>query len=439
MQQINSETAHIVSPNLSRADIRKRQAAVAIGNFMEWFDFAIYGYFAAIIGAEFFPTGNPTTQMLSSLAVFAVGFISRPLGAVVLGPVGDRYGSKTVLVITVMGMGITTALMGLTPGYAAIGIAAPVILVVLRFVQGMMVGGEWPAAAAYLGESAPPKKRGLHASLITTTAGFAFLAGTGAALAINVSMSAESAATWGWRIPFLASLVMAVVAMYIRRKLDDTPVYKEVVRRREENEQQVVPGKVKAKAFVLTLAFSGLFGMGLYYFITYAINYMSGAVGMPRSEALTICMISILVMALACPLVGVLSDKIGRRPVLLTGAVGFTVLSIPIFWAMSTGVFALALLGALVLGLLVSIAGTMNAVLLVEVFPASIRSTGAGLGHNVASALIAGPGPLVAASLLAATGNLVSPAYYLGAVSLVLLVVIWVMLPETRKSDVSKG
>ncbi len=424
---------------LKRADIRKRQMAVGIGNFMEWFDFAIYGYFVAVIGAQFFPTGNPTTETLSSFAVFAVGFLARPLGALILGPLGDRYGRKTVLVITVLGMGVTTALIGLTPSYAAIGLAAPVVIVILRCVQGMMVGGEWSTAATYLGESAPSDKRGLHASLVTTTAGLAFLVGTVVAALINALLSAEDVSSWGWRIPFIASLVMAVVAIYIRQKLEDTPVYEELVRQREENELQPVPLKVKAKAFVLTLAFSALFGVSLYYFITYANNHLSGVVGMPRVEALLASGIALAVYVIVNPFLGALSDRIGRRPIVLTAGLGLTVLSIPIFLALNTGIFAWALLALIVLGLLVSMTAVINVVLLVEVFPASIRSAGSAVGYNVAFALLAGPGPLVAAGLIAATGNNVTPAFYLAGVSLVALIVLWAMLPETKTNDISKG
>ncbi len=424
---------------LKRADIRKRQMAVGIGNFMEWFDFAIYGYFVAVIGAQFFPTGNPTTETLSSFAVFAVGFLARPLGALILGPLGDRYGRKTVLVITVLGMGVTTALIGLTPSYAAIGLAAPVVIVILRCVQGMMVGGEWSTAATYLGESAPSDKRGLHASLVTTTAGLAFLVGTVVAALINALLSAEAVSSWGWRIPFIASLVMAVVAIYIRQKLEDTPVYEELVRQREENELQPVPLKVKAKAFVLTLAFSALFGVSLYYFITYANNHLSGVVGMPRVEALLASGIALAVYVIVNPFLGALSDRIGRRPIVLIAGLGLTVLSIPIFLALNTGIFAWVLLALIVLGLLVSMTAVINVVLLVEVFPASIRSAGSAVGYNVAFALLAGPGPLVAAGLIAATGNNVTPAFYLAGVSLVALIVLWAMLPETKTNDISKG
>ncbi len=424
---------------LKRADIRKRQMAVGIGNFMEWFDFAIYGYFVAVIGAQFFPTGNPTTETLSSFAVFAVGFLARPLGALILGPLGDRYGRKTVLVITVLGMGVTTALIGLTPSYAAIGLAAPVVIVILRCVQGMMVGGEWSTAATYLGESAPSDKRGLHASLVTTTAGLAFLVGTVVAALINALLSPEAVSSWGWRIPFIASLVMAVVAIFIRQKLEDTPVYEELVRQREENELQPVPLKVKAKAFVLTLAFSALFGVSLYYFITYANNHLSGVVGMPRVEALLASGIALAVYVIVNPLLGALSDRIGRRPIVLIAGLGLTVLSIPIFLALNTGIFAWALLALIVLGLLVSMTAVINVVLLVEVFPASIRSAGSAVGYNVAFALLAGPGPLVAAALIAATGNNLAPAFYLAGVSLVALIVLWAMLPETKTNDISKG
>ncbi|RYF60958.1 MAG: MFS transporter [Comamonadaceae bacterium] len=406
---------------------------------MEWFDFAVYGYFVAVIGAEFFPTGDPTTETLSSFAVFAVGFLARPLGALILGPIGDRYGRKSVLVITVLGMGVTTALIGLTPSYDKVGLVAPVLIVALRCVQGMMVGGEWSAAATYLGESAPTTKRGLHASLVTATAGLAFLAGTILATLINTILSDEDVASWGWRIPFVASLVMAVVAVFIRQKLDDTPVYEGLVRKRENNTLQPVPLKVKGKAFVLTLAFSALFGVSLYYFITYANNHLSGVVGMPRVSALLACGIALVVYVIVNPLFGALSDRIGRRPIVLSAALGLSILSIPIFVAMNTGVFAWVLLSLIVLGLLVSMTAVMNVVLLVEVFPASIRSAGSALGYNVAFALLAGPGPLVGAGLIAVTGNNVAPAFYLAGVSLVCLTVLWFMLPETRSTDITKG
>jgi MHS family proline/betaine transporter-like MFS transporter len=432
----NSDTALL---DLTKSDRRKRMTAVGIGNFMEWFDFAIYGYFAAIIGAQFFPSGDPTAEMLSALAVFAVGFLSRPIGALFLGPIGDKFGRRTVLIITVLGMGVITTLIGLTPSYATIGVAAPIIVVTLRLLQGMMVGGEWTSAAAYIGESAPKAKRALFASLVTATAGLAFLVGTLTAALLTAAMSEESLSSWGWRLPFIASFIMAIVAVYIRRKLEDTPVYLELERKRANNTVEVTSSSAKARAFVMTLAFSGIFGVSLYYFVTYANNHLTGAVGMTRVEALIATGSAIVVYVLFNPLVGTISDRIGRRPVLLTGVIGLIVWSLPTFFLLNTGVPFLAFLGLVVFSFFVACCAVMNNVLLVEVFPASIRSTGSAIGYNLAYALLAGPGPLIAAALVASTGLLHAPAFYVIAVAVAALAVLWPMLKETKNVDISHG
>ncbi|AEA64212.1 MFS transporter [Burkholderia gladioli] len=309
------------------ADLRKRAFAVGIGNFMEWFDFAIYGYFAAIIGKTFFPSAAPGVSLLSALAVFAVGFLSRPLGAVVLGPIGDRLGRRAVLIVTVFGMGVSTTLIGLLPGYAAIGLAAPVLLVVLRFLQGMMVGGEWSSAGIYIVESAPRTRRALAASVITGTAGAAFLVGTFIAALLSMLLSELQLATWGWRLPFVASVFMTLVAIYIRRRLGDTPVYEEVQRKRALHGVDAVPRGERMRAMLTTFAFSALFGVSLYYFITYANNHLTQTVGLSKTASLWLCSLALLLYTLFQPLVGLLSDRIGRRPLVLASALGLTLLA----------------------------------------------------------------------------------------------------------------
>lgn len=425
--------------NLPQRDRRRRLTAVGIGNFMEWFDFAIYGYFTAIIGAQFFPAGDATAATLSGLAVFAVGFISRPVGALFLGPIGDRFGRRTVLIITVLGMGIITTLIGLTPSYDTIGIAAPIIVVILRLVQGMMVGGEWTSAAAYIGESAPKAKRALFASIVTATAGLAFLVGTLTAALLTAVMDEASLASWGWRIPFVFSLVMAIVAVYIRQKLEDTPVYQELERKRETNSIEVTSAGEKARAFIMTLAFSGIFGVSLYYFVTYANNHLTGPVGMERLPALLATGAAMIVYVVFNPVVGAWSDRIGRRPVLLTGVIGLIVWSLPAFLLLNTGNPFLAFISLVIFSFFVACCAVMNNVLLVEVFPASVRSTGSAIGYNLAYALLAGPGPLVAAALVASTGLLISPAFYVIAVAIVALLVLAPLLKETRHVDISRG
>lgn len=424
---------------LSKSERTRRMVAVGIGNFMEWFDFAIYGYFAAIIGAQFFPSGDPTAEMLSSLAVFAVGFVSRPFGALILGPLGDRLGRRTVLIITVLGMGIVTALIGLTPSYAAIGIAAPIIIVVLRLLQGGFAGSEWTSAAAYIGESAPTRKRAVYASVVTGTAGLAFLVGTITAAVLTASMSEEALGSWGWRVPFIASFLMAIVAIYIRRKLVDTPVFEEVERKRASNSLEATPTSAKVKAFVMTLAFSGIFGVSLYYFITYVNNFLSGPVGMPRVDALIVCGIAMAIYVAFNPLVGIIVDRVGRRPVLFTGLIGLIVWSAPAFWLMSTANPWLAGVALVPFGFFVACTAVVNNVLLVEVFPASIRATGSAIGYNVAYALLAGPGPLIAAALVAGTGLLISPSFYVIAVAILSLAVLLPTLKETKGIDISHG
>lgn len=422
-------------PGLSK----KQVVAVGIGNFMEWFDFAIYGYFAAIIGNIYFPSDAAGVSLLSSLAVFAVGFVSRPFGALILGPIGDRFGRKTVLMITVFGMGVFTTLIGLLPGYGTLGILAPILLVVLRFLQGMMVGGEWSAAGIFLVESAPSNRRASAASVVTFTAGVAFLMGTATAAAINANLTEEQVYSWGWRVPFVLSIVMTFIAVFIRRKLNDTPVYHELQEKKANNTLKPVPRKDKLNAFVLSFAFSALFLVSLYYFITYANNHLVSVLGMSKTSALWLCSASLVVYCMLHPLVGRFSDHYGRRKLALFAAAGLTVMAYPIFVLMNSGKPALILLGLTIMAFLVAISAVMNVVLLVEVFPASIRSTGAALGHNVSSALLAGPGPFIAAALIQYTGNPNVPAWYLAGVSLVCFLILYTRLPETKNVNLSAG
>ncbi|MFJ5298489.1 MFS transporter [Pseudomonas sp. NPDC088368] len=420
-----------------RVDINKRAIAVGIGNFMEWFDFAIYGYFAGIIGALFFPSTAAGVSLLSSLAVFAVGFLSRPLGALVLGPLGDRLGRRAVLIVTVFGMGICTTIIGLLPSYEAIGIAAPILLIALRFIQGMMVGGEWSSAGIYIVESAPSHRRATAASVITGTAGLAFLAGTFTAAMLSSNLTDAQLMAWGWRVPFVVSIVMTGIAVFIRRKLGDTPVYEELVKQRQSAHVSLPSRAAKRKAFITTYAFSALFGVSLYYFITYANNHLVTAVGLPKSTALWLCSAALVVYCIVNPIIGRISDAIGRRKLVLFSAAGLTLMAYPIFWMLNSGNTALIVAALLVFAILVAITAVMDVVLLVEVFPASIRSTGAALGHNLALATLAGPGPFIAAALIKATGDVNMPALYLTAVSALCFAVLLVTLPETKDNNIS--
>ena len=415
----------------------KQSAAVGIGNFMEWFDFAIYGYFAAVIGQVFFPSNAPGISLLSSLAVFAVGFLARPFGALVLGPLGDKLGRKYVLMVTVFGMGVFTTLMGLLPGYATLGLLAPIVLILLRFLQGMMVGGEWSSAGIFLIESADDDRRARAASLITCTAGIAFLAGTATAAAINSGLSEEQVVAWGWRIPFVLSIFMTLLAVFIRRRLDDTPVYHELQAKKASNAIAPISFAKKRSSFIIAFAFSALFGVSLYYFITYANTHLVTVVQLPKITALWLCSLALLVYCFMHPFVGLLIDKVGRRKPVLFTAAGLIISAYPIFLMWNTGNSVRIVLASILLGFFVCLSAVLNVVLLVEVFPASIRSTGAALGHNIASAVLAGPGPFIAALLIQYTGNPNVPAWYLIGVATFCFLILFFMLPETKGKNLS--
>jgi MHS family proline/betaine transporter-like MFS transporter len=431
---------HTAAPPLTSADTRLRTSvAVGIGNFMEWFDFAIYGFFAVLIGELFFPAGaDPVVAALSSFSVFAIGFLMRPLGAFILGPIGDKHGRRTALVASVVLMGTATFLIGVLPSYAAIGVAAPILLVLLRCAQGLAAGGEWSGSAAYLVESAPANRRGLFGSLISGTAALAFIVGSFVALWINSSLGQEALRSWGWRIPFLLALPMALIGLYIRMRLGDTPVFTTLQEKHEVADAPLKQASDRRNlyAILLTFAFSSVSGLGIYYLATYMNNHFTNALGFDRPHALLLSGIGLFLYMLMCPLAGVLSDRVGRRSIQLLGTAGFVLLSIPAFLLFETGNSVLIVAGVALLGVCQALCSVTNVVLLVELFPASTRSSGSALGYNLGLALIAGPGPLIATALVNASGSTLSPSWYLVAVSVVALPILLKWLPETFKRDI---
>jgi MHS family proline/betaine transporter-like MFS transporter len=431
---------HTAAPPLTSADTRLRTSvAVGIGNFMEWFDFAIYGFFAVLIGELFFPAGaDPVVAALSSFSVFAIGFLMRPLGAFILGPIGDKHGRRAALVASVVLMGTATFLIGVLPSYAAIGVAAPILLVLLRCAQGLAAGGEWSGSAAYLVESAPANRRGLFGSLISGTAALAFIVGSFVALWINSSLGEEALRSWGWRIPFLLALPMALIGLYIRMRLGDTPVFTTLQAKHEVADAPLKQASDKRNlyAILLTFAFSSVSGLGIYYLATYMNNHFTNALGFDRPHALLLSGIGLFLYMLMCPLAGVLSDRVGRRSIQLLGTAGFVLLSIPAFLLFETGNSVLIVAGVALLGVCQALCSVTNVVLLVELFPASTRSSGSALGYNLGLALIAGPGPLIATALVNASGSTLSPSWYLVAVSVVALPILLKWLPETFKRDI---
>ena len=440
MAQIGTDCGEgIRSVSVSPTAGRRLWFSVGIGNFIEWFDFAIYGYLATIIAEVFFPPMAPGMGLLSALAVFAVGFVSRPLGAFLLGPIGDRYGRKTVLVITVCGMGLVTGLIGLLPGYGQIGIASPILLIVLRFLQGTMVGGEWSSAGIYIVESAAQERRALAASLVTATAALAFVAGMAAAASLSWALSQQAMISWGWRIPFLASFLLMGLGLHMRRELAESPVYAVIANRRRFAPVAAVPARQKWTSFAVTFAFSAVFGVSLYYLIAYLANHLIQSVGVTRAAALWTCAAALALSAVLHPLIGFLSDRWGRRPFMLGASLGLAVFGYPLFLMLDTADLTVVFSALAILAVLVAVAAVMNVVLLVEVFPASVRSTHAALGYNLALAVVAGPSPFIAAALVHWSGRATAAGWHLSLVALVCFLVLLFTLPETRRRDIYQG
>ncbi|MFC9897736.1 MFS transporter [Nocardia sp. NPDC127579] len=421
----------------STAEQRRIGVAAACGSFMEWFDFAVYGFFAVTIGQLFFPSDDPATELLLSLSAFGVALVMRPLGGVVFGIVGDRLGRRASLTGSVVLMAVSTTLIALLPTYASIGVLAPIVLVVLRMLQGASVGGEWAGAAAFLVEQAPQHRRALAGSVVPATAGAGGLGGVAVALLLTNVLSENHMLDWGWRVPFLLAAPLGLAAVYIRLKLEDTPIFTAM---QAEGDLAQAPTREalrhNRRAIALCFFATASATVGYYYLVTSTPNtLMSDEVGTSRMSALSATGAILAVYTALCPVAGIISDRIGRRPTILLGAAGLMLFSVPAFWLLNSGNIVIAVLAMSVFALFEAMVNVTMVVLLIELFPARTRMTGCSLGFNLAGALLGGPAAVIVAA--SATGFEFSGAggFYMTAVATMTLAGLYFLLPETKGRD----
>lgn len=421
------------SSQVDPATLRRVIVAAAIGNFVEWFDFAVYGFLATTIAQQFFASGDASVALLKTFAVFAVAFAFRPLGGIVFGMFGDRLGRKRILALTILLMAGATTLIGLLPTYSAIGLWAPALLTLIRCVQGFSAGGEYAGACAYLMEHAPRHKRAWYGSFVPVSTFSAFAAAAVIAYALDASLSSEAMASWGWRLPFLIAAPLGLVGLYLRLRMGETPAFQAVEQDHAVAHSPLAETLRKhARAILCLGAFVSLTALSFYMFTTYFATYLQVAGGLSRAGALLVSVIALLFAALICPLAGAFSDRVGRRATMRCTCLLLIVAVYPAFLLARSGSFAAAIAGVMLLAVGAVLSGVVTAALLSETFPTRTRYTASAITYNLAYTLFGGTAPLMATWLIGLTGSSLSPAAYLIAVALLALAG-GMALPETSR------
>ncbi|NRB55745.1 MAG: MFS transporter [Salinicola sp.] len=432
MATVNNNNATASAPtDIDLATLRKVIAASAIGNFVEWFDFAVYGFLAVIIAQHFFPPGDDSLALLQTFAVFAVSFALRPLGGIFFGMLGDRIGRKRILSVTVLLMAGATTLIGVLPTYASVGLFAPLALALARCVQGFSAGGEYAGACAFVMEHAPTRRKARYGSFVPVSTFLAFATAAALTFSISALLSEEALNAWGWRVPFLIAAPLGLVGLYMRLRLDESPAFQAL---KTQHAVPQAPLKETVRTHGATIvslsAFISVTALSFYMFTTYFTTYMQVVGDATRTTALLASLVALLFAAALCPFVGRYADRVGRRKTILTAGACLIGAVFPAYTLAGSGEWWASLIGAMLMAVGAVICGVVTAVLLSEQFPTRVRYTASALCYNVSYTIFGGTAPLVATWLIDRTGNNLSPAIYLIAIT---LLAMWggLRLPES--------
>ncbi|MCR6485128.1 MFS transporter [Amycolatopsis sp. OK19-0408] len=423
------------SDTLAAPSARRAVLAGGIGNFIEWFDYGVYAALSPVIASLFFPGGNSVAATLSTFAVFGVGFVVRPLGGLFFGQLGDRRGRRTALGLALILISLSTACMGLLPTFASAGVAAPLLLLLLRLIQGFSAGGEFTGSATMMVENAQTGRRGWISSWQQFSVITGTLAGVLIVTAITDLGSSDLLESWGWRIPFLVALPLGAVGFYIRFRMEDTPHF-EALRSTGDVAEKPTREAVRTqrRAMVIAFFYTALPNIGFYTFLTYTPTFLRNEAGLSLGKAYLVNVVGTVLYALFTLVVGRLSDRFGRRPILITHAVAFFVSAIPIYLLLSSGSFLVALVVQLPAMLIMSCYSGPGTAGITELFPTRLRYSAMALPYNLSSAIFGGTAPFIATALIAWLGTPIAPAFW-AMLAAIPTFVVYVRMRETAFSE----
>ncbi|MGF1470690.1 MAG: MFS transporter [Rubrobacteraceae bacterium] len=394
------------------------------GSFLEWYEFGVYAYVATTLAASFFPQSDPAAGLLATFGIFATGYLMRPVGAIVLGHVGDHYSRKAGLIVSVSLMTVATGAMAFLPTYQSIGILAPVLLTVLRLVQGFAVGGEYTGSIVLLAESAPPNRRALLACLALVSGTLGVMAASGAAALFTVLLTSEQFSAWGWRLLYAPTPLLGIVGLFLRRRLTAS------LDLRPSRLPIVAVMRQHRTALLKVIGLVAALAVGNYTTLVYGATYLTTTVGVKASEALTATTVGNFALVVSALTSAVLTDRFGRRPVMLGAASALLALAYPLYALLHSSTWS-PVLTMTCFGLLVGLVGGALAVWMTEIFPRAVRYTGVSLGYGLAIGILGGTTPLIATTGLDITRDPLFPALYIMLAAAVTLVTAY-FTPETK-------
>ncbi|HTU93172.1 MAG TPA: MFS transporter [Gemmataceae bacterium] len=398
------------------ASLTRTALAGAVGNVLEWYDFGLFGFFAPVLGRLFMSAEGSLVPLLETYGVFATGFLARPVGGVLFGYIGDRMGRKRALELSVLLMAAATALMGLLPTHASIGLAAPLLLTLLRLLQGLSVGGEYIGSMSFLSEHAPAGRRAFLGSWSSFSVILGSLLGSGVAALCTGLLPESALAAWGWRVPFLGGILIGLVGYWLRKGVEESPSFLKI---RQDGKLAVNPIAETMRndwgAILTTLGLTGLSSVGFYLPFVWLPTWLARIKQppLPESQALTANTLALLLLLVLTPFTALVSDRVGRKPMYLASAAGYALLSYPVFRMMAGGGFPSAVLGGLVFAASNGLYSGCMAATMVELFPTRTRYSGVAIGYNLGQAVLGGTAPLVGTALIDLTGNALAPTFYL--------------------------